>query len=721
MDSNERLQNILQKCSKKDLNIIHCAANLADLAGSDQTNNYGDSCYNQGLSIAEILNALQVDNLTIAAAIIYSIIQHIDLSLEDIEEQLGDKVSRLVQLTTQLSGISELYEAIANHKQYFSKIDNIRKMLLAMVDDVRAVLIKLSEQLYILRNIKTFDDKQKKRIAQETMAIYVPLANRLGIVKIKWELEDLAFRYLQPSKYKEISDELKQRRSERERDVQKIINKLSTILQKTAIKNIQISGRAKHIYSIYRKMQRKNVGLNKIYDTIALRVIVSTIEDCYAALSSIHASWQHVPKEFDDYIAKPKENGYRSIHTAVTDANNKHIEIQIRTHEMHEEAELGMSAHWKYKEDSGSQRRSTYETKIKRLRQIIDWQKEVTDSKSEPNKIHNIFDDRIYVFTPDNDIIDLPKGATVLDFAYHIHSEIGHRCKGAKVNHKIVNLTYQPKTGELIEILTRNLVHPSRDWLNSHLGFLKTPKARTKIQHWFKKQDHEKHVNLGQEILEKEFRRHNLANINISSLANKLNFKNSDDLFVALGCGDVKVGSIVNTIQSDSKISSQQTEIPTSQTLLLNNKSSEIQIQGVDNLLTHIANCCQPIPGDQIIGYITQNRGLSVHRQDCFNILRAKEIKPERLINVNWGAKTTNRYMRNLIIKAFDRHGLVKDISNIIANENTSIVRLNANINKKDSIAYIKLTIEIANLVILDHIVTKIKQLSDVLEIKKHL
>jgi GTP pyrophosphokinase len=722
VDINDRLQNILQKCPKKDSNIICCAANLANLAGSEQLNIYGESCFNQGLSIAEILNTLQVDDFTIAAAIIYSIAQYADLSLEDIEEQLGDKVSRLVQLTAQMGGISELYEAVANHKQHFSQIDNIRKMLLAIVDDVRAVLIKLSEQLYILRNIKTFDDKQKRRIAHETMAIYVPLANRLGVVKIKWELEDLAFRYLQPQKYKQISEELNQRRVERERDVQKIINKLSTILQSTGIKNTQISGRAKHIYSIYRKMQRKNVGLNKIYDTIALRVVVPTIEDCYTALSNIHATWQHIPKEFDDYIVNPKENGYMSIHTAVTDANNKHIEIQIRTYKMHEEAELGMSAHWKYKEGLGAQQRSAYETKIKRLRQIMDWQKEVTDSKGELNKIHNIFDDRIYVFTPDNEIIDLPKGATVLDFAYHIHSEIGHRCKGAKVNNKIVNLTYQPKTGDLIEILTSNQPHPSHDWLNPHLKFLKTPKARAKIHHWFKKQDREKHINLGQEILEKEFRRHSLVNINISSLANKFNFKNSDDLFAALGCGDIKIGSIVNTMQPDSKISTEQTEILTTvQTSSLSNQSSEIQIQGIDNLLTHIANCCQPIPGDQIIGYITQNRGLSIHRQDCFNILRAKEIKPERLINVNWGANTTNRYMRNLVIKAFDRHGLVKDISNIIANENTPIVRLNAKTSKKDSIAHIELTIEIANLAILDHIVTKIKQLSDVLEIKKQL
>ncbi|KPJ67253.1 MAG: hypothetical protein AMJ43_05125 [Coxiella sp. DG_40] len=713
MDINDRLHAILQECSKKDSNIICCAANLADLAGPDQLNIYGDSCYNQGLSIAEILNALQVDNFTIAAAIIYSVIQYVDLGLEDIEEQLGDKVSRLVQLTTQLSGISELYEAIANHKQHFSKIDNIRKMLLAMVDDVRAVLIKLSEQLYILRNIKTFDDQQKKRIAQETMAIYVPLANRLGVVKIKWELEDLAFRYLQPQKYKQISDELKQRRIERERDVQKIINKLSTILQNTAIKNIQISGRAKHIYSIYRKMQRKNVGLNKIYDTIALRVIVPTIEDCYTALSSIHATWQHVQKEFDDYIANPKENGYRSIHTAVTDTDNKHIEIQIRTYEMHEEAELGMSAHWKYKEGLGLQQRSAYETKIKRLRQIMDWQKEVTDSD-------NIFDDHVYVFTPDNDIIDLPKGATVLDFAYHIHSEIGHRCKGAKVNNKIVNLTYQPKTGELIEILTRNQPHPSRDWLNPHLGYLKTPKARAKIQHWFKKQDHEKYVTLGQEILEKEFRRHNLTNINISSLANKLNFKNSDDLFAALGCGDIKVGNIVNSIQQDSKTLAKQTELSTTTqtSSTISSKSSEIEIQGIDNLLTHIANCCQPIPGDQIIGYITQNRGVSVHRQDCFNILRAKEVKPERLIEVNWRTNTSQYYTKNLVIKAFDRHGLVKDISNIIANENTSIVGLNVNTDKKANLANIELIIEIANLTLLDRIVTKIKKLPDVLEVK---
>ncbi len=718
MDTNGRLQNILQKCSKKDSNIICSAANLADLAGSEQVNIYGESCLNQGLSMAEILNTLQVDNHTLAAAIIYSTIQHANLSSEDVGEHLGDEVGRLIQLTKQMDGIPELYQAVAHHEQHHSKIDNIRKMLLAMINDERAVLIKLSEQLYVLRNIKTFDEKQKKQIAQETMAIYAPLANRLGIVKIKWELEDLAFRYLQPQKYKQISEELKQRRVEREQDVQEIINKLSTILQNTGIKNIQISGRAKHIYSIYRKMQRKNVGFNEIYDTIALRVTVPTIEDCYTVLSNIHATWKYIPEEFDDYIATPKENGYRSIHTAVTDANNKHIEIQIRTYKMHEEAELGMSAHWKYKEES--QQRSAYEAKITRLRQIMDWQKEVSDTKNELNKIHNIFDDHIYVFTPDNDIIDLPKGATVLDFAYHIHSEVGHRCKGVKVDNKIVNLTYQPKTGELIEILTSKQAQPSRDWLNPHLGFLKTPRAKAKVHHWFKKQDYEIHVNLGQELLDKKLRRHSLKNININNLANKFNFKNSDDLFAALGCGDIKVGSIVNSTQLESKTLTEKTEIPTTaQTSSISSKSSEIEIQGIDNLLTHIANCCQPIPGDQIIGYITQNRGVSVHRQDCFNILRARETKSERLIDVNWGINTTNQYTRNLVIKAFDRYGLVKDISNIIANENTSIVRLNANTNKKDSIARIELTIEIVNLALLDHIVTKIKQLSDVLEIKR--
>ncbi|MCK4608932.1 MAG: bifunctional (p)ppGpp synthetase/guanosine-3',5'-bis(diphosphate) 3'-pyrophosphohydrolase, partial [Gammaproteobacteria bacterium] len=539
----------------------------------------------------------------------------------------------------------------------------------------------------------------------------------LGIWQIKWELEDFSFRYQDPATYKELSKALNQRRADREQYVKDFITQLTQMLQAAGISNPEITGRAKHIYSIYRKMQRKNVDFSEIYDTTAVRVIVPTVEDCYTVLSSVHGAWQHIPKEFDDYIATPKPNGYKSIHTAVIAPDDVCVEVQIRTLAMHQEAELGVAAHWVYKE--GAHQSTNYETKIAWLRQAMAWQKEVTATDDALDEVQNIFDDRIYVFTPGNDIIEMAKSATVLDFAYHIHSEVGHRCRGAKVDANIVNLSYQLKTGETIEILTNKQPHPSRDWLNPHLGFLKTSRAKAKVHSWFKKQDHDKNVAFGQDLLEKELKRLGLKNINIGNLANQLKFKTNEDMFAALGGGELKTTSIIGLIErtttpaTDNETKKPATSAP------LTTKTTDIEIQGVDNLLTHLANCCQPIPGDAIIGYITQGRGISIHRQDCSNIVSTKKMHPERLIEIDWGMAASHNYPVNLVIEAFDGHGLVNNISNILSHEAIAIIGLNANVNKKDHMAYVNLSLEIENLALLDQIVAKLKQLPEITKINR--
>ncbi len=628
IDIDNWFRDISAKCSAGDAQVIRQAITLSQLAGEDYCR--------QGLAIASILNTLNVDSDTLSAAIVYKA----GLDCEDMTEHLGSRISNLIQRAKQMDGISELYKAVAHHKYHHPKVDNIRKMLLAMVNDVRAVLIKLAEQLLMLREAKLLNERQKQQISQETMAIYAPLANRLGIGAIKWEMEDLAFRYLETEKYRQISQALNQKRVERERYVQQVIDELTEMLYRAGIKDMQVTGRVKHIYSIYRKIQRKNVAFSEIYDTTAVRVIVPTVEDCYTVLSNVHTVWPNIPEEFDDYIAVPKVNGYRSIHTAVVGPEDKCVEIQIRTCEMHEAAELGMAAHWVYKE--GPQKSSAYEAKIAWLRQVMDWQQEITQIEDSIDEVQKIFSDRIYVFTPMGDIIDLPQGATVLDFAYQIHSEVGHRCRGAKVDGAIVNLTHCLESGNSVKILTRKESRPSRDWLNPRLGFLNSSRTRTKVRNWFRKQDFEKNIVLGQRLLEKELRRLRIKNINITDAARKLGFKISDELFAALGHGGIKINSIIHLLEQNLETSVPKAEIPTLAPArsIPSKKFSSIEILGVDNLLTHLANCCHPVPGDPIAGYITRGRGVSIHHRNCFNILRAGKQKPERLVDVHWGDKT---------------------------------------------------------------------------------
>ncbi|MEI8054989.1 MAG: HD domain-containing protein [bacterium] len=570
------LQKIASEFQPVDYDIIHRAVSLAQLTEQ--------SYWAQSFAMAEILGNLHLDSTTLAAAILYNSVQHAELALEDVSEHFGPHVAKLIYGARQMASISEFYQAAITSTHYQHNIDNIRKMLLAMVDDIRVVLIKLAERLCALRSTAS------KQLATETMAIYAPLTHRLGIAQIKWELEDLAFSYLEPEKYHRISSALKQCFPEHDQYIKEVITQIQNVLTVTQIKNLQITGRIKHIYSIYRKMQRKSVGLEKIFDVSAIRIFVPTITDCYTALSHMHTAWQYLPDEFDDYIASPKPNGYCSIHTAVYGPQNRIVEIQIRTYDMHAQAELGIAAHWVYKE--GKHQPVDYEAKIAWLRQVMDWQQEVVKSEKALSDIRQMFNDRVYVFTPQGDILDLPQGATPIDFAYHVHSDLGHRCCGAKINGNIAPLTYTLKTGDRIEILKSKDARPSRDWLTTSLGFLHTSRARSKVFHWFKKQSQERSIPQVDELLNKE--------------------------------KTIAAAAPLRTIKEQY--------------------TSDINIHGVDNLLKHIANCCKPIPGETIIGYITQGHGVAIHRADCINALHIKKFYPERFISASWKNKIAKYY-----------------------------------------------------------------------------
>ncbi len=720
----EWLKHLSEKLPDRNLDLVHHACVLAQLVGEDKATPIGLSCLRQGLITAEILSELNVDNESLAAAILFSCVKYTNLKLTDVREPLGEAVAKLIKGTMQMDAIHNLHTENEHHSHEHTNIDNLRKMLLAMVDDVRVVLIKLAERLCILRNMSLLSEKEKESEARETLDIYAPLANRLGIWHLKWELEDLSFRYLESERYKKLSKSLNLRRDQREKYVSDFMLTLQGICKNLGVKKADVTGRAKHIYSIHKKMQRKNVGFSEIYDAIAFRVLVPEIEDCYAILGHIHATWEHIPSEFDDYVAQPKPNGYRSIHTAIIGPDSIHVEIQMRTYDMHDEAELGVAAHWVYKESgkSTNKAQTDYEAKIAWLRQVMDWQKEVAENDGQAEeKQARVFDDRVYVFTPTGDVMDLPKGATPLDFAYQVHSEIGHRCRGAKVNNKMVPLTYELKTGESVDILTAKIGQPSRDWLNPHQGYLHTARAKAKVHAWFRKQDLDINIASGQTILEKELKRLHLKNVDQTKVAHKLKYKNSDELYAALGRGDIRIHAVLQAVQHQLDIP----EIPAEKAKPFVSKTqaaasaADIDIRGVGNLMTNIARCCKPIPGDPITGYITQGRGISIHRQDCPNVLKPSEYTQKRLIEVGWGKDTNESYAVDLIIDAYDRHGLVRDITNLLSTERISILGLNCITDNVRNTAHVNLTVEIDSLNPLSRIITRLGQLPNVNDVKR--
>ena len=680
-----------------------------------------------GCEMVEILVTLNMDMDTLNAALIFPLLAQEVLSTEKVDELWPKRIAKLAKGAMEMEGIRALQNR-GGKKSEESQVDNLRHMLLAMVEDVRAVVIKLAERICYLRKVKIADEETKVQLAHEIATIYAPLANRLGIGQLKWELEDLSFRYLQAETYKNIAKQLDEKRIDRESYIQDFVDTVKTSLHEMNIEGTAY-GRPKHIYSIYRKMQKKDLQFDELYDVRAVRVVVEKLQDCYAALGAIHTRWHHIPREFDDYIANPKPNGYQSIHTVVLGESGKPVEVQIRTQQMHEDSELGVAAHWKYKEGSaGGKSASNYEEKIAWLRKLLAWQEDMSEGDDLVEEIRSqVFDDRVYVFTPKGEVIDLPAGSTPLDFAYYIHSQIGHRCIGAKVANHIVPFTYQLKTGDQIEILTQKEPNPSRDWLNPQMGYINAPRARHKVATWFRKQDRDKNIIAGRELLEIELSKVSLKLADVRPAITRFNVSSLDDIYAGIGNGDLRLNQLVHFLdgfhhqqtleQQDAaallELKNRKTQIPAK------NTGKDIIIDGVGNLMHNIARCCQPVPGELIVGYITQGRGISIHRKNCEQLADLEEAHPERIINANWGELQSSGYTLTLRLIADDRNGLLKDITTLLSNEKVNLIGVNSQTNPKTLTATIDLSLEVQNNKEINKLIVKLKQLKDVSDVHR--
>jgi GTP pyrophosphokinase len=693
------------------LSVITKAAAEAQTLSQGLTTFYGQPSLLQGLEMAEILLPFKLDPDCIAAAIVMPCTHNASFHTLNIAERLSPQVAKLIASAQKLEGINDTKQ-IENFAHDHTQIDRLRKLLLAMVSDIRVVLLKLAERTCIMRGIKSINPSERQFIADQTMRIYAPLANRLGIGQLKWELEDTAFHYINSKKYGEIAALLAERRIERESRIQTIISTLEQVMQTHHV-NGTVTGRAKHIYSIYNKMQTKKLNYADIYDSSAFRIIVDNIDECYQALSIVHALWPQIPKEFDDYIASPKPNGYRSIHTAVTGPDQKSFEIQIRTKAMHMEAEHGVAAHWVYKESDNTAR--NYENKINTLRQLVHWHQDTSSHKDLNELYEKILHDRVYIFTPSAEILDLPTGATPLDCAYHIHTDIGHRCRGAKINGHIVPLTYTLQTGDNIEIMTSNHGSPSRDWLNAQFGYLKTSGARAKVAYWFRHQELQSHVEAGKHLFEKEFSKHKTP-INISKLANYFQFKNELNFYAAISRGNIRLGQIAQHLQEPILAKTIVKPLPSQ--LKDAHKTTRMNIAGVQDLLTRIALCCKPIPGDAITGFITQGRGISLHKRECCNLQNLSDSDLNRLIDVSWDKDHIDHYYVDIKIKANNSSQLLKEVMSTLVNEKLHANHFTSTLTR-NNVLLISLTLQIESLSQLNTLMQKFTHLTGVIEVKR--
>ncbi|WP_199610855.1 GTP diphosphokinase [Flocculibacter collagenilyticus] len=677
---------------------------------------------NKGREMVDILHSLNMDADSLCAALVFPLLQNERVTKETISEQLGNELVNLLTGVEQMDAIKSL-QSHKGTQQTTTQVDNLRKMLMAMVEDVRAVVIKLAERVCYLIEVKNADEETRVLAAKETTNVFAPLANRLGIGQLKWELEDLSFRYLHPKTYKEIAGLLEEKRLDREQYVVDFVSAVDEKLKQLGVK-AEVYGRPKHIYSIFKKMRNKHYNFEQLYDIRAIRIIADSVQDCYGALGVIHTAYKHIPSEFDDYIATPKANGYQSIHTVVFGPNGKSVEVQIRTQQMHEDAELGVAAHWKYKEGSFTSKTSGYDDKINWLRQLLQWQEDVADSSDFADEVRNqVIEDRVYVFTPKGDIFDLPIGSTPLDFAYYIHSNVGHRCIGAKVFGRIVPFTYKLNTGDQVEILTSKQPNPSRDWLNPNSGFINSSRARAKVHTWFKSQDKDKNLAAGREMLEAELTRLELKLKDASQAVKRFNMKSLDDLMAAIGAGDVRLNQVTNYLHSQfKKQQDEESEIDPrlkhSQKTKKTVKSSVV-IEGVGNLLSHMAKCCQPVTGDTIYGYITLGRGIAIHRDSCEQFKQSQAQHPERVVEAQWGDGYTGGYEVTIKVVAQERNGLLRDVTAILANEKISVSSMNMRIDDKKQLTTVEMELEVHNTDAFKRVMSKLKHVEDVIEVKR--
>ena len=669
------------------------------------------------LELLRILEGLSADPITMSCAMIHAAGQD-----KAVDPEILQKQAREVR--RQLEELNKLkhYESGQSLSATERSAEGLRRLLLALVKDVRVVLIDLSWQLVLLRRAKA-DSRVAEALARETILIHAPLANRLGIWQLKWELEDLSFRYQEPEQYRKIARLVAEHRDERERFISEFMDKLSETLA-TAGLHAEVRGRPKHIYSIWKKMQRKGLDFHQLFDVRAVRVLVDDLPSCYSALGLVHTLWQPIPGEFDDYITTPKGNSYQSLHTAVANRDGKAVEIQIRTHEMHEHAELGVAAHWRYKE--GGPTDPAFDNKIAIMRQLLDSSEDDLDDQSLLDSFHSATtEDRVYVLTPQGQVVDLAAESTVLDFAYHVHTEVGHRCKGAKVNGRIVPLTHIVSTGDRVEILTARQPNPSRDWLNPKLGYIHGARARSKVRQWYKRESRDENLRAGKEALEAEARRMSTALSDVGVVLEKFSMKSADDLYVAVGNGDLTTGQVFNAIartkaeQAVPQAEDLLTRSPVRQRTTRKNGAGDIIIEGVGNLMTTMAKCCHPVPGDPVVGYVTRGRGVTIHREDCGQVVHWQSENSPRLLQVNWGEKPTTHYSVQLLVRAFDRRDLIRDISTALSAAETQVTDISSRLDESLDEVTIHLKVRVRDYEQLSELLSRLGNVSNVIEAKR--
>jgi GTP pyrophosphokinase len=690
-----------------NIGLIQRAFDAADAAHAGQLRASGEPYITHPVAVAHYLANLELDAETIAAALLHDVPEDTEVTIPELETRFGREVARLVD------GVTKLGKFGSARSMEEQQAENIRKMFLAMAEDVRVVIIKLADRLHNMRTLDFLPEEKRRRIARQTMEIYAPLAHRLGMWQIKWELEDLSFKYLEEDRYRQLVAMLTDQRRARESFVNKSIGILRKELAKVEI-TAEISGRPKHLYSIAKKMERKGAEFSEIYDLHAIRVLVDDVKDCYAALGVVHSLWRPIPGQFDDYIAMPKANMYQSLHTAVIGPEAKPLEVQIRTAKMHEVAEAGIAAHWRYKEGSRGDRR--YDEKLAWVRQLMDWQREVSDATEfvEGLKL-DVFQDQVFVFTPKGDVKDLPRDATPLDFAYRIHTDVGHRTIGAKVNNRLVPLDYRLRNGDIVEIVTTKAAHgPSRDWLN----IVRTNHAKEKIRAWFKRQQREENIAQGKELLDRELRRlahETLAGIDaakLTELAGQYRYRELDDFYAAIGYGAVSPASVVSKLEihDDAAIMLPEEAPPAAPS------TTGVRVKGVGDLLVRFAKCCSPIPGDEISGYVTRGKGVTVHRSNCPSVVSERDI--ERLIDVEWEVAIQQTYPITVRITAIDRPGLLSEVTNVVAEHKVNIVAASVTTHP-DGTAMIAATFKVTSLQQLAKVLTKIERVRDVTSVTR--
>ena len=692
--------------------LVESAYNYANKAHEGQMRKSGDPYIEHPLQTALILAELELDASSLAAALLHDVPENCGIPVSEIEAEFGSEVAKLVDASTKLGRISWQTPEEAEQRGITAtgegQAENLRKMLVAMAEDLRVVFIKLADRLHNMRTLYALSTEKQRSIARETLEIYAPLAHRLGIWELKWQLEDLSFRYQEPEKYHRIARLIADKRSDRESYIDQITEVLRREFDRIGVK-AEVMGRAKHIYSIYQKMERYAAlgkDFDDIHDLLALRVLVDTVPDCYSALGVVHNLWHPLSEQFNDFIATPKLNGYQSLHTTVMQKGTTALEVQIRTHEMHHVAEYGVAVHWRYKE--GGKRDIGFEEGIGWLRQLIEWHRELSGAEEFLESVRtDVFSDQVFVYTPKGEIKDLPTGSTPLDFAYRIHTDLGHRCIGAKVNGRLVQLNNQLNNGDVVQILSsKGDRGPSRDWLNADLGYVKTSHAREKIRQWFKKRERTENVERGQELLEKLMRQLGIKFSERGKLAEQFGYDTLDDFHAAIGYGGITTRQITSKLTAQEEPTKPAEEMaPPAQQV------SAVKVLGVGDMLTHIAQCCHPVPGDNIIGYITRSRGVTIHRQDCGNVVR--EDEKERLVPVEWG-RADLLYPVSIQVEAWDRVGLMRDISTMVAEEKVNIAGVNL-VNNDDHTISLYFTLETKDLAQLSRLMVKMERVRGVI------